>query len=332
MRQPADRRERLTRTAHRVRGAVGRFFAIVFRSNVTGLSSMVAYAMLLTVIPVALLGLFVAGQVLKSSQVEHSMLRDLSEIFPGATKATLSKLLSQIRVSTTKTGVLALVACVWFGASFWGALDTAFARIYGVPARSLLAQKRFGLAMLLVLLVFMVSTVAAPTVVSLLHAGARDLPFDLARLGGVVYRISLGFALVLLFASLCVIYRAVPNRPVPWRAVWPGAAGATVLIAVVALVFPLYLENVSTIAQFGTTIVFVLIVLAWFYLLAMIILGGGVVNSMRLEVEEAEAPGPAAPLPAPSAGSGDGTAGECAPELAPQTAGAAAKQGGGAAP
>ncbi|MEA2198843.1 MAG: rane protein [Solirubrobacteraceae bacterium] len=243
---------------------------------------MLAYAMLLTVIPVALLGLFVAGQVLNSSEIEHSVLRDLSEIFPGAAKSTLARLLSQIRVSTTKTGVLALVACVWFGASFWGALDTAFARIYGVPCRSWWAQKRFGLAMLLVLLVFMLSMVAAPTVVSLLQAGARQLPFDLARLGRLVYGISLGGALLLLFASLCVIYRAVPNRPIPWRAVWPGAASATVVIALVALVFPLYLTQISTIAQFGTTIVFVLIVLAWFYVLAIVILGGGVLNSMRL--------------------------------------------------
>ncbi|HWF34612.1 MAG TPA: YihY/virulence factor BrkB family protein [Solirubrobacteraceae bacterium] len=286
----------MTRAPHRVRRAVGHFFSVVFEANVTGLSSMLAYAMLLTVIPVALLGLFVAGQVLKSGQIEHSILRDLSEIFPGATKSTLSTLLTQIRVSTTKTGVLALVASVWFGASFWGAMDTAFARIYGVPARSWWAQKRFGLAMLLVLLVFMLSMVAAPTVVSLLQAGARGLPFDLARVGSVVYRISLGFALVLLFASLCVIYKAVPNRPVPWRAIWPGAAAATPMIALVAFVFPLYLDQISTIAQFGTTIVFVLIVLAWFYALAIIILGGGVVNSMRLarSVEPVVAPVPEA--------------------------------------
>jgi membrane protein len=273
----------------------------VFQTNLTGLSSMLAYAMLLAIVPVALLGLFVAGQVLNSSEVEHSVLRDLSEIFPGATKSTLAKLLTEVRVSTTKTGVLALIASVWFGASFWGALDTAFAAIYRVPARSWWAQKRFGLAMLLVLLVFMLSMVAAPTVVSLLQAGARDLPFDLARIGRVAYVISLGSAVVLLFASLCVIYKSVPNRPIPWRAVWPGAAGATLVIALVALAFPLYLANVSTIAQFGTTIVFVLIVLAWFFVLAIIILAGGVVNSMRLGIGEDAVLSAAAEVPAAEA-------------------------------
>jgi membrane protein len=316
----------------RVWSPVGRFFGIAFRSNVTGMSSMVAYAMLLTVVPVALLGLFIAGQVLKSGSVEQSVLRDLSEIFPGATKTTLATLLKQVRISTTKTGVLALVASVWFGASFWGALDTAFSHIYDVPSRSWLAQKRFGLAMLLVLLVFMISMVAAPTVVSLLQAGARDLPFDLARVGGVVYRISFGFALVLLFGSLCVIYKAVPNRPIPWRAVWPGAAVTTITIAAVALVFPLYLTNVSTIAQFGTTIVFVLIVLAWFYVLALLILGGAVLNSLRAP---AFAPASAEPEAAPAAGAPETPSSPpaAAPAgLQPKDVGAATKQGGGAAP
>ncbi|MDQ6803478.1 MAG: YihY/virulence factor BrkB family protein [Actinomycetota bacterium] len=294
---------------------------IALDANVTGLSSMVAYSMLLTVVPVALLGLFVAGQVLKSGSVEHSVLRDLSEIFPGAAKPTLANLLKEVRVSTTKTGVLALIASVWFGASFWGALDTAFARIYGCPARSWWAQKRFGLAMLVVLLVFMLSMVAAPTVVSLLHAGAGGLPFDLARVGGLVYRVSLGFAVVLLFASLSVIYKAVPNRPVPWRAVWPGAAVATLTIALVALVFPLYLAQISTIAQFGTTIVFVLIVLAWFYALAIIILAGGVVNSIRL-ASRVEAVGDVAPV----------AAGAAATDCQPDEVEGAAKHGGGAAP
>ncbi|HEV3053795.1 MAG TPA: YhjD/YihY/BrkB family envelope integrity protein, partial [Solirubrobacteraceae bacterium] len=73
---------------------------------------------------------------------------------------------------------------------------------------------------------------------------------------------------------------------IPWRAVWPGALGATVAIAIVDIAFPAYLSNISTIARFGTTIVFVLIVLGWFYLLALILLGGAVVNALRLTGHE----------------------------------------------
>jgi membrane protein len=262
--------------------AVRRHWRLAWDANITGLSAMVAYNMLLGVIPVALLGLFIAGQVLSSADVQHSVLTDLQGIFPGAAEHTLNDLLVQIRGSTTSTGVLALVASLWLGSSFWGALDTAFAQIYGCKARRWLEQKRFALAMLGVVLVFMVATVAVPTVQALVDRGAADLPIDLQRVTSVVYAISLTISLALLFGCLSVIYLRVPNCPTPWRAVWPGAVSATVAIGAVDIAFPLYLSSISTIARFGTTIVFILITLAWFYILSLVILGGAVVNALRL--------------------------------------------------
>lgn len=266
--------------------AIHRFWRIAYEANITGLASMIAYNMLLGIIPVALLALFIAGQVLSSHAVQHSVLQDLQEVFPGTAEHTLDSLLDQVRSSTTSTGVLALVASLWLGASFWGALDTGFDKIYHGPSRGWLKQKRFALSMLVVVLLFMVATVAVPTVQSLLRAGANRLPFDLAHVAGVIYAGSLAFSLALLFGCLVIIYSRVPHLKVPWRAVWPGALGATLAIAVVSYAFPAYLTNISTIARFGTTIVFVLIMLGWFYVIALILLGGAIVNAMRLTPAE----------------------------------------------
>jgi YihY family inner membrane protein len=259
-----------------------RFWRLAWDANLTGMAAMLAYNMLLAVVPVALLGLFVAGQVLSSAAVQQSVLSDLRHVFPGAAEHTLNSLLDEIRSSTTSIGVLALIASLWLGSSFWGAIDTAFSRIYRCRARSWLEQKRFALAMLGVVLVFMVATVVVPTLQSILNNGASDLPFDLSHVTVVVYVISLAISVMLVFGCLMVIYLRVPNQRIPWRAAWPGAMGATVAIWVVDNAFPAYLSHVSTIARFGTTIVFVLITLAWFYLLALIILGGAVVNALVL--------------------------------------------------
>jgi membrane protein len=268
----------------RARAAVARFWRHAWGANLTGNAAMLAYNMLLAVIPVALLALFIAGQVLRSSAVESSMLTDLREMFPGATEHTLNSLLSEIRNSSAGTGVLALLASVWLGSSFWGALDTAFGQIYGCPSRRWIEQKRFGIAMVGVVILFMVATVAVPTVQSILRAGAESLPLDLARVANLVYALTLGLSMLLVFACLSLIYARVPNRPMPWRAVWPGALAATVAIGVVSYAFPAYLSQISTIARFGTTIVFVLIVLGWFYVLAVVILGGAVINALRVSV------------------------------------------------
>jgi YihY family inner membrane protein len=266
----------------RAAGAVRRFWRLAWDANITGLAAMLAYNMLLGVIPVALLALFVAGQILSSRSVQHSVLVDLRGLFPGSTERTLDSLLDEVSSSTTSTGVLGLVASLWLASSFWGALDTSFSRIYGCASRPWLAQKRFGFVMVGVLLLFMVATVATPTVQALLKAGARDLPLDLRKVHAIVYIASLGGTLALLFACLAVIYARVPNRRVPWHAVWPGALGATLAIGAVDFAFPVYLSSISTIARFGTTVVFIVIVLGWFYVVALIILAGAVINALSL--------------------------------------------------
>jgi YihY family inner membrane protein len=262
-----------------------RFYRKAYADNITGLSAMVAYNLLLSILPLALLALFIAGRLLGSADLERSVLDDLRQLFPDTARSTLTDLLNALEQHSTRIGLVALVTGIWFGSSFWGALDTAFCRIYGFECRSWLQQKRFALAMLIVVLAFMAATVVVPTVQSFLVAGKQNLPFGLDEVGGLVYAATLLFGVLALFGVLCLIYRAVPNATVPWQAVWPGAAGATVAITVIDYAFPLYLGNVSSITNFGTTFAFVAIVLIWFYALAIIILGGATINAIRLSAD-----------------------------------------------
>jgi membrane protein len=262
------------------------FYWKAYDDNLTGLSGMVAYNLLLSVFPLALLALFIAGRVLESNELEQSVLEDLRQLFPSAADSTLTAALDRVRDSSTSLGIVALVASVWIGSSFWGALDTAFCRIYHVRCRTWVEQKRFALGMLVVVLLFMAATVSVPTVQSLLQSRADDLPLGLSDVEELVYGATLVAGLLLLFAILSVVYWSVPNRLVPWRAIWPGAAAATLAIGVVDYAFPFYLSNISSIARFGTIFVFVVIVLLWFYAIAIIILGGATINAMRFELHE----------------------------------------------
>jgi YihY family inner membrane protein len=271
---------------HQAGAAVKAFWKKAYAENVTGLSGMVAYNLLLSLFPLALLALFIASRVLRSPELQESVFRDLTRLFPTTTSGSITNVLERVKTSSTSLGVFALVTSIWFGSSFWGALDTAFCRIYHVECRSWLRQKRFALLMLVVVLLFMAATVLVPTAQSVLVKGAHGLPFGLNDAHGVVFVITLSASLAVLFAILCVIYWSVPNRSVPWRAIWPGAILATVAIGIVDYAFPLYLTSVSTFARLGTTLVFIVIVLLWFYALAIIILGGAVVNALRFELHE----------------------------------------------
>jgi YihY family inner membrane protein len=280
-------RDHTLRSSAGVRSALSRFWHKSYGDGITGLAGMVAYNLLLSLLPLTLLALFVFGQVIGSGEVESSVIRDVGRILPATSEGTIHRLLQNIQQSSTSIGIAALLSSIWIGASFWGALDTAFCRIYGSPCRTWLQQKRFALGMLFVVLVLFATTVAVPAVQSAVSRGASDLPFGLSA-STVVYVFTLVGTMVVLFGALALVYRVVPNwRRVPWRGVWPGALGATLAMAVVDYTFPLYLQG-SVLTSFGGTYVFILLVLVWFYAVALIILGGAVVNALRLEGQELE--------------------------------------------
>src|SRR5918911_3902161 len=170
----------------RVRAAVTSFWRKAYEDNLTGLSAMVAYNLMLSIFPLALVALFVAGRILRSPDVQASVLEDLKRIFPSAAETTLSDGIKRLQTTSTTVGIVALATSMWVGASFWGALDTAFCRIYHRPCRAWVRQKLFALGMLVIVLLFIAASVAVPTLQGLLATSARDLPLGLSKVQALV--------------------------------------------------------------------------------------------------------------------------------------------------
>ncbi len=260
------------------------FWQRAYTENVTGLSAMVAYNLMLAVFPFALLVLFVFGQVLKIEGVETSVLSDLERLFPSVEQDTLSNTLGRIENNSTTIGIAAFVGSLWIGASFWGAMDTAFCRIYHVECRGWVEQKRFSFAMLGVVLLFIAASVFIPAIESGLIDSTDRLPFGLSDIKAIDTVLLLAAALLVTFLICAVIFWAVPKGHMPWRAVWPGALFVTLAVGLANWLFPIYLSNISSLSHFGSTVGFILIALLWFYVLSLALMAGAVINSLRHEV------------------------------------------------
>jgi membrane protein len=262
------------------------FWERAYRENVTGLSAMVAYNLLLALFPFALLVLFIFGQVLKIGGVETSVLNDLQRLFPNVEQGTLTDALHRIENNSTTIGIAAAVGSLWIGASFWGAMDTAFCRIYHVECRGWIEQKRFSFAMLGVVLLFIAASIFIPTIESTVLSSTDRLPFGLSDIKVIDTLLLLAAALLLTFLICSVIFWAVPKGHMPWRAVWPGALFVTLSAGLANWLFPLYLSNVSSLSRFGSTLGFILIALVWFYVLSLALMAGAVINSLRHELHD----------------------------------------------
>jgi YihY family inner membrane protein len=262
------------------------FWHRAYQENITGLAGMVAYNLFLALFPFALLVLFIFGRVIQSTSVEESVIADLQRLFPAVEPNTLRNILSHIRDSSTTIGLVAAIGAIWIGTSFWGAMDTAFCRIYHVQCRGWLEQKRFALLMLLVVMLFLAASVVVPTLESALVSSAGDLPFGLSEINGIAQALLLLGALVGTFLLCCVIYYSVPKGHVPWHGVWPGALFVTVTSGIANAVYPFYLAQVSSVGEVGGTIGFVLIAMIWFYLVSLGLMAGAVINALRYELRD----------------------------------------------
>jgi YihY family inner membrane protein len=275
--KPRSRRGRVT-------DWLSAFWHRAYRENITGMSAMVAYNLALALFPFALLVLFIFGQIIRSGDVQESVINDLQGLFPAVESSSLEHAVERIRDSSTTIGVAAAIGAVWIGASFWGAMDTAFCRIYHVDCRGWVEQKRFALAMLLVVTIFLAASVVIPIAENQAVTSADDLPFGISDVQGLRSVAVLAVALTLTFGLVSLIYYVVPKGHVPWYGVWPGALFVTLTTAIGNAVFPVYLSEVSDVDRIGGALGFILIALIWFYLVALALLAGAVINALRFEL------------------------------------------------
>ncbi|MBA3407661.1 MAG: YihY/virulence factor BrkB family protein, partial [Solirubrobacterales bacterium] len=210
-----------------------RFWRKAYDDNLTGMAAMVAYNLMLSVYPLALGALFVAGPILASDEIEASVVKDLQRLFPEAASSTVVDGLGRVRESSTTVGIVAVVAATWFSCTFWGALDTAFCRIYHRECRSSVRQPR-------VPLLGATEAVRArdagggPAVLRGEREHPRSPAPDRRRYGGPAPWASA------MCAGSCTSCRSraawrscsgssawssggVPRGHIPWRCVWPGA-------------------------------------------------------------------------------------------------------------
>jgi YihY family inner membrane protein len=262
------------------------FWNRAYKENITGLAGMVAYNLMLAVFPFALLVLFIFGQIVNSNEIEQSVVLDLQRLFPNVEQTALENAIERIRDSSTTIGLAAVVGGLWIGASFWGAMDTAFCRIYHVECRGWVEQKRFSFVMLLGLTLLLAASVVVPTVESAALSQADDLPLGLDGLNGIRTAIIAIGGFLITFGTVCAIYWAVPKGHMPWRSVWPGALLFSGAVSIANYAFPFYLTNVSDLNRIGGTIGFILVALLWFYAVSLGLLAGAVVNSLRHERDD----------------------------------------------
>lgn len=286
--QARSERRRRVRDVEARAGAEARGFMAWWRKVnndwVFNLSAMLAYNFLMSVFPILLVLLAIAGFIVGSlAPAQHAAFQDtLTNALPGG-KDIVIAVLAQLNRSAGLLFVVGIVSAAFTSSRLFIALENCFGIIFRLRSRDVIHQNlmAFGMFLLyivLIPLVFLSSSLPA-AILGVVNRSA--VGSALHNPVGDFFTYVLGIAVSVFFACILLgaIYVVVPNRRVQWREVWQGTLVAAALLVIYNLFFPLYERYLLHPGNYGSLAGFAIVMLVFLYYLGVILLIGAEVNS-----------------------------------------------------
>jgi membrane protein len=260
------------------------FWVKITNDWIFNLSGLLAYSFLFAVFPLLILVLAITGFILRNLApgAETLVTDNIVRALPAGIGSVIVAVVSaRLKASADWLLVVGLVTALFGGSRLFITLENCFGVVFRLRGRNPLRQNRMAFTLLLLYLVL----VALFLITFLLPAGVERLfdPSGRDVVGTNVVTV-VGFVLAFVAATLlfALMYAFIPYRRRFWRQLrpnWRGAVVAAVLLLLYEALFPLYATLVLKPANYGTVAVFAVVILAFFYYLAFIVLLGAEINS-----------------------------------------------------
>jgi YihY family inner membrane protein len=252
--------------------------------NGTLLAAAVSYNFLFSLFPFILALVSIAGFFLEPAGLQRSVIRSLTEIMPLA-EGIITQGVSGIIDARGAAGVLAIVMLLVSSASFFNAVRNALNTAWGVkhPAPFLKGQL-MNILMMAATAVLLFLSMAINYVPGLIEdytsriagAGPREVNLFLQWS-------TLALGIIIEFSVFLLVYRFVPSKRPPWRAVWWGALAVTAANELLKQVFLWYVRAFNPYNAIYGSIGAIIALLAWVYLSALIFLFVAKAMVLRLD-------------------------------------------------
>ena len=295
-------RHRLARVSRRAVGGFLEHEALQYAGSM-------AYFGVLSMFQLLVLGIVIGSFVLGEGEARQFVIEQVQagtpldpEIVTGVIDATIES-----RGSMT---IISFGFLLWSALGIFGALSGGINRVFEhAPRRSLLADKLIGLLLMALTGLLAFASLVVGIVTGVLQSAASDLMSGVPGGSTAVWMIGLVAPLLLIFVAFWVIYRVVPNRPVTWREVLPGAVVAALLWTILRFGFTWYATRLANYdSAYGPLSTGIVLLVFLYFASVIVLLGAEFARASALDDEAAliaEAnprllPVPLDPAPAPA--------------------------------
>lgn len=248
--------------------------------NAGDLAAAVAFNAMVALGPSFLMLIFVGGLFLKQDDVLRTAIFVSVWAVPGADSRDAIDGVLNARRNSYWFGIASLLGFAYVGTNFVTCLARSMNRIYRVKSRRFVCERLVNVAVTVVFAILFVLAASAATIPTLFVQQSLPVYFETWALAeGRAQLFGYGLAVVAALALFVMIYRIVPNAGQRLLDVWPGTLTAALLFVGIVQAFPIYLRVIGGFNRYGQFFGFVSLLVAWFYLLAHVVLFGTYINA-----------------------------------------------------
>ena len=266
---------------YRVKELARQTLSETIEDNILGIAAQVAYNFFFSLFPLILFIAPLLSLIGDKQKIVSDLMARIATVFPSDAYALIYKVITDVVLATNAPGLISLgaVLAAWSGSNifttFMDALDTA----YDVKDDRPWWKKRL---LALAVLVGWAVVITLATVVLL--AGDNIVNLARTQLGmgsaalDVWATIQFPLAIALLVAFFFLMYWLLPYVKQDKRVILVGSLVAALVFVLATLLFRLYVQHFPPNKTYGM-IGAVMVLLTWMYVVSVVILVGGELNS-----------------------------------------------------
>ena len=249
--------------------------------DVLGVAAEVAYNFFFSLFPLILFTAPLLSLLGDKRKIVSDLLSRLSQVVPADAFSLLSKVVNDIVFAENAPGLISIGALLaaWSGSNIFTAFIEALDTAYDVKDERPWWKKR-----LLALAVLVGWALILSIVTAILLAGDNIAHYAQIELGlgdaaiQVWSVLQFPIAVLLLFALFFLMYWVLPFVKQDKKQILVGSVVATILFLLATLIFRLYVQHFPPNKVYGT-IGAIMVLLTWMYVVSVVILVGGELNS-----------------------------------------------------
>jgi membrane protein len=249
-----------------------------YRNEALALSSAIAYCSLLSMAPLLIVVIGVAGILFTDRVVQEQLIEQFRALIgePGAELATTVLANTEGERSSTVSLVVGTALTLFGATTVFAQLQTALNRVWRVEAKpgnalwNFVRHRLLSFALVVSLGFLLMISLAASAVLAAVHEYVDSAAFGIKVLMEVL-NIAVSFGLATFLIAL--MFKYLPDAEIDWRDTWLGAFLTALLFIVGKAAIGLYLGRATVASAFGAA-GSVVIFMVWVYYASSIILFG----------------------------------------------------------